>query len=316
MSEQDFASVLASTEGLTEDFKNQAVKIFNEAVQAKVDAKEKELAEHAAKTIEDLVEKKCGEVKEATEKECAEKAATTIQTLKDQHEQDLDDCKKECAEQAAEKLHEALTEQFDQSIASFKDRLASYVDYVAEQYVADHKEAIVESHRASTANEILESIKSVFAQYGVAPVEGSEGLTEKLADVEADRDQAYANLAEAVEAKFAVEKELNELKKQTAFSQITESLTDADKARVSKLVDCEDSCSLDQFKDRVNAIIESVVDHDKSAETLTESITNVVTDKAPEQPVEAPVAKSLNEDVDPEVAYFANILNSSKEVRF
>lgn len=341
MSNSDFAQLLEKSEGLTEQFKTNASQLFEQAVEARVneevekrvsqaveqaiaeqleqraEQQNKEFAEHVADVAEQFVneevENRVAEAREAITAEFTEKFNEMIE----QKEAAEAKCKDLESQHEAEK--EKLQEQMEATAADFaaekvgelRDKLASYADYVAEQYISDHHDDVVAESKVWLADGILESVRNLFAQYGIGAEEADESYVNQIAKLTEERDHAYSELAEAIETKFDLENQLTEAKKADAFEQLTEQLTETDKARVKALME-GDASELDTFKARVKTLAESFLEtaHKEAAPAV--STVNVVTEAAP---VEAPTEtakKQLDESIDPEVDYIARMLAAGR----
>lgn len=334
MSNSDFAQLLESSEGLTEQFKNNASQLFEQAVESRANELVKEQLEAVVKGRED-------EIRESVAKEYSDKYQWMVETneqltqsLAEQTEkceaelkakdEECEKVKAECDKKVAEKVEECdkkvkdLEESIEkraaeasvEKVQALRDRLAGYADYVAEQYVAANKDAIVSESKKIVADGILESVRNVLAQYGLGAAEGKEAFEAEIAKLTEERDAAYSNLAEAVEAKFEVEQKLNEQLKKEAFESITEGLTEVDRQRVRSLV-AEDTSDLDTFKGRVKTLTESFAKSAAKEPAPAVSAVNVVTESAPKEPEQE--KKVIAEDhVDRDVAFFVNALSSGK----
>lgn len=339
MSNSDFAQLLESSEGLTEQFKTSASQLFEQAVETRVneevekrvsaaveqaineqleqrlDQQKKELAEQVADAAEGFVneevEKRAAEIRESVTAEFTEKFNELIEA-KEQIQAECDELKakheeeKEVVEEAAQAYAADLAAE---KVAELREKLASYADYVAEQYVAEHQEQAIAESKVWLADGILESVRNLFAQYGIGAEEADESYANQIAKLTEERDNAYAELAEAVEAKFEIEKQLTEAKKADAFDQLTEGLAETDKARVKALME-GDASNLDTFKARVKTLAETFIQSGEKETAPAVSTVNVVTESVPATKEEP--KQTLNENVDPDVDYIARMLAAGR----
>jgi DNA repair exonuclease SbcCD ATPase subunit len=335
MSNSDFVNLLESSEGLTEQFKTSASQLFEQAVDTKVESiinerleeQKKELAEEAATYTHEYTAGKIQEALETQKQELAEEAAEFVRTYSDTKVTEAVDALKEeysvrLDEVIAEKMDlqeqlEKLDERFEDAVnyeaaklaesevKDMREKLAAYTDYVAEQFVNEHRDMIVNESKVWMAEGIMESVRNLFAEYGIGAEEADQCYESKIAKLTKERDEAYEQLAEAVEAKFDAERKLEESARKDAFDELTASCTEIDRQRIAKLME-DDSSSLDQYREKVKTLAESMV---TSVKPVVGSPVNVVSSTAPKAPVEE---KTIAEDVDPEVAYLAKILESGK----
>lgn len=323
MSNAEFAQLLESSEGLTEQFKSEASKMFESAVDAKVEtmlaeqleqhreAIAEEMANHHAELLEEQIEEQKKVIAESIKGEYLaemEKMSEKIAELEGEIEEEKEKCE-QTEKEHEEKLNEAAAQLASEKLDELTDRLVSYADYIAEQYVESHEQQIEESAKVFLAEGILDSVRSTFAKFGFAPVEAHEHFESKLAEISRERDDAFAQLAEAVEAKFDLEHQIEESKKATALAVISEGMSDAERSKLVELME-GDTGSVEQFSERARILAESLREFGDDALDL--GVENIITESVPEEPAEKPVEKKIEESVDPDVAFFLAALEANK----
>lgn len=323
MSNAEFAQLLESSEGLTEQFKSEASKMFESAVDAKVEtmlaeqleqhreAIAEEMANHHAELLEEHIEEQKKVIAESIKGEYLtemEKMSEKIAELEGEIEEEKEKCE-QAEKEHEEKLNEAAAQLASEKLDELTDRLVSYADYIAEQYVESHEQQIEESAKVFLAEGILDSVRSTFAKFGFAPVEAHEHFESKLAEISRERDDAFAQLAEAVEAKFDLEHQIEESKKATALAVISEGMSDAERSKLVELME-GDTGSVEQFSERARILAESL--RELGDDALDLGVENIITESVPEEPAEKPVEKKIEESVDPDVAFFLAALEANK----
>lgn len=323
MSNAEFAQLLESSEGLTEQFKSEASKMFESAVDAKVEtmlteqleqhreAIAEEMANHHAELLEEQIEEQKKVIAESIKDEYLaemEKMSEKIAELEGEIEEEKQKCE-QAEKEHEEKLNESAAQLASEKLDELTDRLVSYADYIAEQYVESHEQQIEESAKVFLAEGILDSVRSTFAKFGFAPVEAHEHFESKLAEISRERDDAFAQLAEAVEAKFDLEHQIEESKKATALAVISEGMSDAERSKLVELME-GDTGSVEQFSERARILAESLREFGDDALDL--GVENIITESVPEEPAEKPVEKKIEESVDPDVAFFLAALEANK----
>lgn len=323
MSNAEFAQLLESSEGLTEQFKSEASKMFESAVDAKVETMlaerleqhretiAEEMANHHAELLEEQIEEQKKVIAESIKGDYLaemEKMSEKIAELEGEIEEEKQKCE-QAENEHEEKLNEAAAQLASEKLDQLTDRLVSYADYIAEQYVESHEQQIEESAKVFLAEGILDSVRSTFAKFGFAPVEAHEHFESKLAEISRERDDAFAQLAEAVEAKFDLEHQIEESKKATALAVISEGMSDAERSKLIDLME-GDTGSVEQFSDRARILAESL--RELGDDTLDLGVENIITESVPEEPAEKPVEKKIEESVDPDVAFFLAALEANK----
>lgn len=323
MSNAEFAQLLESSEGLTEQFKSEASKMFESAVDAKVEtmlaeqleqhreAIAEEMANHHAALLEEQIEEQKKVIAESIKGEYLaemEKMSEKIAELEGEIEEEKQKCE-QAEKEHEEKLNESAAQLASEKLDELTDRLVSYADYIAEQYVESHEQQIEESAKVFLAEGILDSVRSTFAKFGFAPVEAHEHFESKLAEISRERDDAFAQLAEAVEAKFDLEHQIEESKKATALAVISEGMSDAERSKLIDLME-GDTGSVEQFSERARILAESL--RELGDDALDLGVENIITESVPEEPAEKPVEKKIEESVDPDVAFFLAALEANK----
>lgn len=323
MSNAEFAQLLESSEGLTEQFKSEASKMFESAVDAKVEtmlaeqleqhreAIVEEMANHHAELLEEQIEEQKKAIAESIKSEYLaemEKMSEKIAELEGEIEEEKEKCE-QAEKEHEEKLNESAAQLASEKLDELTDRLVSYADYIAEQYVESHEQQIEESAKVFLAEGILDSVRSTFAKFGFAPVEAHEHFESKLAEISRERDDAFAQLAEAVEAKFDLEHQIEESKKATALAVISEGMSDTERSKLVELME-GDTGSVEQFSERARILAESL--RELGDDALDLGVENIITESVPEEPAEKPVEKKIEESVDPDVAFFLAALEANK----
>ena len=323
MSNAEFAQLLESSEGLTEQFKSEASKMFESAVDAKVETMlaeqleqhreviAEEMANHHAELLEEQIEEQKKVIAESIKEEYLaemEKMSEKIAELEGEIEEEKEKCE-QAEKEHEEKLNESAAQLASEKLDELTDRLVSYADYIAEQYVESHEQQIEESAKVFLAEGILDSVRSTFAKFGFAPVEAHEHFESKLAEISRERDDAFAQLAEAVEAKFDLEHQIEESKKATALAVISEGMSDAERSKLVELME-GDTGSVEQFSERARILAESL--RELGDDALDLGVENIITESVPEEPAEKPVEKKIEESVDPDVAFFLAALEANK----
>lgn len=289
----------------------------NQAVAAQIDqqldACRKQCADEAAAEIEHLVEQRLdgriAEQRDTLYREAAEHGAKIIneqlatakseltESLNGQYAEKYDALLKEAAEAKAaletesakysrsvsdlmESVEKLAADKAAEQLVPICEKLVTWADYVAEQYVNAHEQQIVNETKGYIGESIVERIKDLFEQFGCELPSGHEAIEKQIADLTAERDQAYADLAESIEARQAVEQQLFEARKSAALAAVTESLAATDRAKVIKLMEGVEG-DLESFVARAKLLAETVstADAAEPSVTLTEAVT--VTDTPP-----------------------------------
>ena len=270
---------------------DEAAAMINEQVeqqlQARIDEQMdslyKQAAEHGAKVIREHIEN----AKTDLSKSLNEQYAAKYETLLSEAEA----AKSELAEattkyettvrELSESVEKLAAEKAAKELEPICEKLTSYADYVAEQYVSSREQQIVSETKAYIGQCIIDRVKGLFEELGAEIPAGSEALEKQIADLTEERDQAYSDLAESIEARQQLENQLFESRKATALAVISEGMVESDRAKLVKLMEGVTG-DLETFTSRAKILAESICSPaEKSEPKLTITEAAVVTDKAP-----------------------------------
>jgi hypothetical protein len=146
---------------------------------------------------------------------------------------------------------EAFKETYEQETA---ERLDSYLEYVAETWMAENEVAVVNSIRADMAESFVQGLKGLFEEHNVTipdeQVDVVEALSTQLAEAEAKLDELVTEVS-------SLKEELSDKTIETAFDEVAEGLvmTQAEKLR-TLVEDISFDGTVDDYKKKVSIIKE------------------------------------------------------------
>lgn len=283
MSMEQFKTLLENSQGLTDDFKKSAEPLFEQAVESLVaerleeeckkavdkaikekeekhaqdmkDAEEKAEAEKT-KAVEEAVSLKAKEIKESFEgvlSENAEKIVSleeSIATLEEEHAVQIDSMMEQVdayADEKAQEVSEAMLSRVD-----------SYLDFVVEQFINDHKKELVAEQQVMVSNAFMNDLSTLFAHYRIEKPEALSAVHEELEGLKEDLARVNKDLSEQLMIRQSLEEQIDEFKKQTAIREIAE----------SKALSESERDKLESFMEGFNGTIE---DFTAKAKSLAES---------------------------------------------
>lgn len=159
------------------------------------------------------------------------------------------------------KLEEAVNEKMAEvdatvaeSIDGIVENLDAYLDYVVAEWMEENKVAIEAGIKVEMAESLLNSLKTVFYEHNVA-------IDEETIDVVADLEEQIADLEEkanqAINENIELAEEINALRAQAIFTEVSEGLTTTQVERfriLSEKLNFEDAAS---YKDDLQTLKES-----------------------------------------------------------
>ena len=138
-----------------------------------------------------------------------------------------------------EKLEEGMEVQFEEAVGEvaqeMEDKVDAYLNYCAEQFMAENEVAIESSLRAELAEEFMNAFSNLCREYNIsipeAKIDIIEALTERVEEQDAILDRIIEENNELKEAYIQAELE-------AAIEEVAEGLTDQEAEKLMAL--CED----------------------------------------------------------------------------
>lgn len=245
MNTEKLKSLLESTEGLTDEFKQSVEPIFEEALQSAVAEKDEQ--------IQALTEE-LASVKESKDFE--------LGVLNDS----LDEMVKEGVQEEAEKINEKINK---------------YLSFVVEEFVKKHESALIATESAKLSESFLKDIGNLFAKYNIAePV-----ISEDVSEIEALRDEiteAYDTIYDLTEQRTALEEKVAGFERENILATIAEEkdLTSSQMVRLESLVSDFEGTTED-YKSKVEMVAEQLSFEetaDKEIDSMVSSATPITED--------------------------------------
>jgi len=213
--------------------------------------------------------------------------AAVVSKINEQLEKVTVDIEGEIAE-AKEEIAEGMQEKLD-----------SYLDYVVENWMEDNKLAVEKGLKAEIAHDFMEGLKNLFAEHYIDVPEEKVDVAEELAT---KSEELEDSLNEQIEKNAELRKELEAYKKQEAFAEVSEDLSDTQAEKFASLAEGIDFTSEEAYKKKLQMVKENYF-----PASITEDVSEVVSDD--EEPLE------LDEEVKavrPEMAAYMNAISRTK----
>lgn len=190
---------------------------------------------------------------------------------------------------------DALKESHDAELASLEENLEAFAVDASNKWLEENKVAIQDSRTVEIAEALVNSMKDLFVEHEIAVDVDS---ADTIAALEEEIEASNARTNEAILESLAVRKELNEVKSEMVFAEISEGLStsQAEKLRsLSKKLVKEDTAT---FKNDLLSIKETFFKD------------NIVVEERVETPIvkEDTEVKILSEDF--QINAIANAINS------
>lgn len=314
MAEKDtkitFSALLESVDGLTDEFKAQAPKIFEEAVAARVEEAKAEVTAELTKSLEESFQAKLAEEVESAKKTALEESAQAFTAKIDEltaKNVELEESMKEALEEAdakynalTENLHEVAKQLTEEAMGELGQKLDGWLEYCAHEYVEGHKPTMVQAEEVEIARKFMENIKGLMEGFNMANVEGAQVLKDQIADLEEENKNVYHELSESLARAQALEATIDSMKTTALVEGLKEGMTDTDKERFQVVVEALD-LPFDQFEAKAKELAESFKTAEPEVKVEEPKPTIVTESKVVE--TKQPEAKPKQEAIDADVAW-------------
>ena len=318
MAEKDtkitFSALLESVDGLTDEFKAHAPKIFEEAVAARVEEAKAEVTAELTKSLEESFQAKLAEevesAKSEAKKEALEESAQAFTAKIDEltaKNVELEESMKEAQAEAdakynalTENLHEVAKQLTEEAMGELGQKLDGWLEYCAHEYVEGHKPTMVQAEEVEIARKFMENIKGLMEGFNMANVEGAQVLKDQIADLEEENKNVYHELSESLARAQSLEATIDSMKTTALVEGLKEGMTDTDKERFQVVVEALD-LPFDQFETKAKELAESFKTAEPEVKVEEPKPTIVTESKVVE--TKQPEAKPKQEAIDADVAW-------------
>ena len=236
--------VVAEDEQTTEDVVSEEETTTDEVVTEEETTEDEVVAEDKIDVEEDLNALIAGE--ELSE-EFQEKARTIFEAA-------IRTKVAEMTESIKAQYEETLVEEVKAIKEELQDRLDSYLEYVADEWVSENELAIEHGLKTEMTESFLEGMKKLFEDHYVTIPEEKYDVIESMVD---KLDEMEGKLNEQIEKNIALNRRLAESSSDVVFAEVTEGLATTQKEKLATLVE--------------NVEFESEADYREKLVTLKES---------------------------------------------
>lgn len=164
-------------------------------------------------------------------------------------------------EQYAVKLEEATTEIAE----SFFDKLDSYLDYAAKNFMEENAVAIEAGIKSDIAEQVLASVATIIEANGVTIPEDKVDVAAALAE---EVQETEKKLNEQIEENIALQEQVKKFEIKEAFAEMSAGMSDGSKEKLAKLTENISYKDVADYKSRVAILKESF--GEKKPNTVTE----------------------------------------------
>lgn len=200
--------------------------------------------------------------------------------------------------EAEKEFEEKLSAAVAEKIAELDEQNATYMDYVAKEWMEENKVAIEQNIRTELAESFLDGLKDLFKKHYIDIPEDKVDVVEKLAEeVETLQSQLDEARAQLIEQQVSADTE--EAARQQVVEEVSKDLTESQKERLSMLSESIDFTDTEEFKSILNTVAEEFIKTPVKVSDATEGLDEQVTLLTEE------TSSTDTDDTDPRIAALA-----------
>ena len=236
--------VVAEDEQTTEDVVSEEETTTDEVVTEEETTEDEVVAEDKIDVEEDLNALIAGE--ELSE-EFQEKARTIFEAA-------IKTKVAEMTEAVKAQYEETLVEEVKAIKEELQDRLDSYLEYVADEWVSENELAIEHGLKTEMTESFLEGMKKLFEDHYVTIPEEKYDVIESMVD---KLDEMESKLNEQIDKNVALNKRLAESTADVIFAEVTEGLAQTQRDKLATLAENVEFESENGYREKLETLKES-----------------------------------------------------------
>lgn len=174
------------------------------------------------------------------------------------------------AEEVVKEIHEQYEAAFTQEVEDVKQELTekidSYLNYVVDEWMNENKLAIENGIRTEIAENFITKLKDLFVESYIEVPQNKTNLFDEMTET---IEELEGRVNEELERNVELVNENKAIRAVGIFVQETKDLTDVQVDKISKLAENLEFESEDDFREKIQTIVENV----KSSASLSENRT-------------------------------------------
>jgi|TARA_R100001443_G_scaffold50983_1_gene63046 hypothetical protein len=173
-------------------------------------------------------------------------------------------------EELTASYEEKLVEEVASIKEELKDRVDSYLEYVADEWISENQLAVESGLKEEMTESFISGMKSLFEEHYVTIPEEKYDVIESMVD---KLDEMEGKLNEQIEKNVALNKRLAESVSDVVFAEVTEGLAQTQKDKLAGLVDNVEFESETAYREKLGTLRESYFPTQKAQRNQTENLT-------------------------------------------
>ena len=160
----------------------------------------------------------------------------------------------EIKEELNEAYANALVEELDTIKTGLTERVDSYLEYVADEWIQENALAVEAGLKTEMTESFLDGMKSLFEEHYVTIPEEKYDVLNSMVD---KLDEMEGKLNEQIERNVALNRRLAESTADVIFADVTEGLADTQKEKLSTLAENVEFESESDYREKLGTLKES-----------------------------------------------------------
>ena len=173
-------------------------------------------------------------------------------------------------EELTASYEEKLVEEVASIKEELKDRVDSYLEYVADEWIAENQLAVEAGLKEEMTESFISGMKSLFEEHYVTIPEEKYDVIESMVD---KLDEMEGKLNEQIEKNVALNKRLAESVSDVVFAEVTDGLAQTQKDKLAGLVENVEFESETAYREKLGTLKESYFPTNKAQRNTTENLT-------------------------------------------
>tara|TARA_R110002096_G_scaffold159273_1_gene325083 strand:- start:147 stop:1037 length:891 start_codon:yes stop_codon:yes gene_type:complete len=158
-------------------------------------------------------------------------------------------------------LDEEVSAEKEDILESLSSRLDDYLEYVVEEWSKDNELAIQQGARLEITENFMSGLRQLFTENYIDIPEEKVDLVDELAE---KVQELEASVNSEIEKNITLNKDFNEIKKESILQIVSEDLSDTQSEKLRSLSDGIDFDSDDDYKQKLKTVKENYFPADES----------------------------------------------------
>jgi hypothetical protein len=185
-------------------------------------------------------------------------------------------------EQLTEEFSNKLIESVTEVATTLEEQVDNYLNYVVDEWMKENKLVVEQGLRTEIAENFISGLKNLFAESYIEVPEEKVNVFDEMANAV---NHLETRVNEELEKNVQLVNEINDLKASLVFAEETETLSDLDAENVKKLVENLRFDNENNFRNKVQTLVEGYVKSKVSRAQKVEQVDSTVAEETNNQPV-------------------------------